>query len=79
MRPLIIVLGEFRNKARCRHSQVKAQSLWRELKDRVSDRERGELFTAWDHALMDEGPAELDEVCDRLIAAQRKFSKGACE
>jgi len=73
MNPTSDLINQFKNKAYCSHSQRKAHSLYRMLKDVLSEMELHELTSAWCHYEIGEGPGELFEVCSRLI---EKYDKG---
>ena len=63
-------LNRIQSKARCHHTQRAATTAWRLLQDQYSQAELFRLRIAWEHALADEGPAELDEVCGELLESQ---------
>ena len=62
------LLRVFAAKARCSHTQRRADECWRELEQRLYADELTVLSIAWSHALSDEGPAELDAVVRTLVA-----------
>jgi molybdopterin converting factor small subunit len=64
---IIELLTEFRNKAGCRHTVMRSGNTLTKLLDHLPPEETRELHTARDHAMMDEGRGELDEVCNKLI------------
>ncbi len=63
------LLDAFQAKAGCSHTQRKAESLWELLWPKLTEAERTKLQTAWGHATLEEGRAELDKVCAELRAA----------
>lgn len=63
------LLQRFRSKARCYHTQRAAESAWHRLRALLSEDERFHLQLAWEHWRLGEGPDELDDVVDKLIAA----------
>lgn len=57
----------YKNKARCYHSERKAEAIYKELKERLgSDKLYGIRLGAW-HMQNGEGDAEFNEECDKLI------------
>lgn len=65
------LLTEFGVKARCRYTQRKARSLFGKLGVLLTHDEVTQLTTAWNHALSDEGPAELDVVIEQMKRARQ--------
>lgn len=49
MNPISDLINQFKNKACCFHSQRKAHSLYRMLKDVLPAMELNELSAAWSH------------------------------
>lgn len=59
------LLDTFQAKAGCMHSQHKANSAWRLLRNHLTKKQLGELITAWGHHRdVGLGRRELDEACD---------------
>jgi len=66
------LLDIFQAKAGCMHSQHKANAAWRLLRKHLTEKQLGELITAWGHHRdVGLGRAELDEACDEVRKAWR--------
>lgn len=63
------LLDLFQAKARCEHTQGKAAAVWLWLQAYLNTQDRRKLLSAWGHATMQEGPAELDTVCKEIRAS----------
>lgn len=61
------LLDLFQSKAGCMHSQHKANSAWRMLRNHLTSKQVGKVITAWGHH-RDVGleRTELDDVCDEI-------------
>jgi hypothetical protein len=69
-KPLRSLADRFGSAARCRHesSQRRARHFWHHLYKLLNERAREQVLTAWEHAKMDDGPAELDAIIKRLVS-----------
>jgi len=64
-----LLLEKFHAKARCSHTQRVAYRHWVELLPALTYEEKTRLSIAWGHHVdVGEGPEELDDVCNRILA-----------
>jgi len=63
------LLIAYKNKARCFHSESKADSIYRELENRIGKDELQTLRTETWHMQHGESDAMFNDECDRLLNA----------
>ena len=62
-----VLLTAYKHKARCFHSERKAESIYREIESRLGSDALYGLRLATHHMQHGEGDAEFNEECDKLI------------
>ena len=62
----------FKNKARCVYSENITLSVYRELKNRLTEEQQLKLLIAKSHMINGEDDEEFNEICDNLINQLKK-------